>query len=135
MKPTNVYKELQRRNVFKVATVYAIAAWLIIQISATVFPRLNLPDWTITFVIVLIALGFPIALIIAWAFELTPDFADAWAAYASSIAKNTPDHFDMTLDKYLSEATKGFTTALELEPENTRALIRWPNLVCHYKPT
>lgn len=54
--------------------------------------------------------------------EIAPDFADAWAAYASSIAKNTPDNFDMTLDKYLSEATKGFTTALELEPENTRAL-------------
>ena len=73
MKPTNVYKELQRRNVFKVATVYAIAAWLIIQVAATIFPRLNFPEWTVAFIIILLAIGFPIALILAWVFEVTPE--------------------------------------------------------------
>ncbi len=65
--------ELKRRNVFKVATAYAIAAWLIIQVVATIAPQLNFPDWVPSFVTILTLIGFPIALIIAWAFELTPD--------------------------------------------------------------
>ena len=69
----NLLSEFRRRNVFKVATVYAIVGWLLIQISDTVFPRLNFPDWTITFIIIMVAIGFPIALIFAWSFELTPD--------------------------------------------------------------
>ncbi|GAB5410297.1 MAG: hypothetical protein BalsKO_26620 [Balneolaceae bacterium] len=66
-------EELKRRNVTKVATAYAIAGWVIIQVSDIVFPRLGLPDWTITFIIALVGIGFPIALIVSWAFELTPD--------------------------------------------------------------
>lgn len=68
-----LFGELKRRNVFKVATAYAIAGWLIIQVSDTIFPRLGLPDWTVTFVIVLVLIGFPISVLLAWAFELTPD--------------------------------------------------------------
>ncbi len=66
-------RELKRRKVFRVAAVYAIAGWLILQVVETIFPRLNLPDWSITFVIVFVIIGFPIALILAWAFELTPE--------------------------------------------------------------
>jgi TolB-like protein len=66
-------KELKRRNVFRVAIAYAIAAWLLIEISATTFPMLRLPEWTATFVTVLVMIGFPLALILAWAFELTPE--------------------------------------------------------------
>lgn len=66
-------EELRRRNVVKVAVAYAIAGWLIIQISDTVFPRLGLPDWTVTFIIALVGIGFPLSLIFAWAFELTPE--------------------------------------------------------------
>lgn len=66
-------EELKRRNVIKVATAYAIAGWIIIQVTDTVFPRLGLPDWTITLIIILVLIGLPISLIIAWAFELTPD--------------------------------------------------------------
>ena len=73
MNISNLIQELKRRNVFKVATAYAIAGWLIIQISDTVFPRLGLPDWTITFIIALVGIGFPLAIIFAWAFELTPE--------------------------------------------------------------
>ena len=65
--------ELKRRNVIRVATVYAVAAWLLIQIVATTFPILHLPDWSVTLVTVLILIGFPLALILAWAFELTPE--------------------------------------------------------------
>jgi TolB-like protein len=70
---TGIYKELRRRNVFRVAMVYLIASWILIQIAETTFPALNLPDWTVTFVVVLLAMGFPIAVIFAWAFELTPE--------------------------------------------------------------
>ena len=67
MKP--LLAELKRRNVYKVAVAYAVVAWLLIQIATQVFPFLQIPNW----VIMLVALGFPIALIIAWAFELTPE--------------------------------------------------------------
>ncbi len=66
-------KELKRRNVIRVAIAYAIAAWLLIEITATTFPILKLPDWSVTLVTVLVLIGFPLALILAWAFELTPE--------------------------------------------------------------
>ncbi len=67
------FEELKRRNVFRVAIAYVIAAWLLIEISATTFPMLRLPEWTATFVTVLLMIGFPVALIFAWAYELTPE--------------------------------------------------------------
>lgn len=65
--------ELKRRNVFKVATAYAIVGWLIIQVVTAIEEPLSLPDWFDTATIILVFIGFPIALIIAWAFELTPE--------------------------------------------------------------
>jgi len=65
--------ELKRRNVYKVGIAYAIVAWLIIEAVATIFPVLQLPEWTVTFVTALLILGFPVALILAWAYEVTPD--------------------------------------------------------------
>ena len=65
--------ELKRRNIFKVATTYAIAGWLIIQIVTAIDEPLSLPKWFATTIIVLVFTGFPIALIIAWALELTPE--------------------------------------------------------------
>jgi TolB-like protein/Flp pilus assembly protein TadD len=69
----SIIKELKRRNVIRVAIVYAVAAWLLIEIAATTFPILQLPDWSVTLVTVLVLIGFPLALILAWAFELTPE--------------------------------------------------------------
>ncbi len=66
-------KELRRRNVFRVALVYGIAGWLLMQIADVMFPALTLPEWTIRFIAALLILGFPVALIFAWAFEMTPD--------------------------------------------------------------
>ena len=65
--------ELRRRNVFKVGVAYAIVVWLLVQIVSTVFPALHLPEWTVTFVTALFILGFPIVLLFAWAFEITPE--------------------------------------------------------------
>ena len=69
----NFFTELKRRNVSKVAVAYAVVGWLLIQIATQVFPFLEIPNWAIRLVILLTALGFPVALIIAWAFELTPE--------------------------------------------------------------
>jgi TolB-like protein/Flp pilus assembly protein TadD len=69
----NFFAELKRRNVYKVAVAYAIVGWLLVQIATQVFPFLEIPNWVVRLVIVLVAIGFPIALVIAWAFELTPE--------------------------------------------------------------
>jgi TolB-like protein/Tfp pilus assembly protein PilF len=67
------FSELKRRNVYKVAVAYAVVGWLIAQIATQIFPFLEIPNWVVRLVIVLIAIGFPIALVIAWAFEATPE--------------------------------------------------------------
>ena len=67
------WTELKRRKVMRVGITYAVVAWIAIQISATVFPQLGIPDWAARFVTLVLLIGFPIALIIAWAFELSPD--------------------------------------------------------------
>ena len=73
MNISNLIKELKRRNVVKVAIAYGIAGWLIIQIATSVFPTFEFPAWTSQFVVILVAIGFPLSLIFAWAFELTPE--------------------------------------------------------------
>jgi TolB-like protein len=69
----NFFTELKRRNVYKVAVAYAIVGWLSIQIATQVFPFLEIPNWVVRLVIAAVAIGFPIALVVAWAFELTPE--------------------------------------------------------------
>ena len=73
MKPKGFFGELKRRNVYKVAVAYAVIGWLVMQVAATVVPALHLPDAITTGVVVLTLLGFPIALVLAWAFELTSE--------------------------------------------------------------
>ncbi len=73
MNPSNFLAELKRRNVYKVAVAYAVVGWLIAQIATQIFPFLEIPNWVVRLIIVLIAIGFPIALVIAWAFEATPE--------------------------------------------------------------
>ncbi|HEX4641660.1 MAG TPA: hypothetical protein VH252_09745, partial [Chthoniobacterales bacterium] len=71
--PTNFFSELKRRNVYKVAVAYAVVGWLLVQIATQTFPFFEIPNWAVRLVILLVVIGFPIALIIAWAFELTPE--------------------------------------------------------------
>ena len=73
MKGGNFLAELKRRNVYKVAIAYAVVGWLVMQVAATIVPALHLPDGITTAVVVVTLLGFPIALVIAWAFEMTPE--------------------------------------------------------------
>jgi len=67
------FYELQRRHVVRVAIAYAVAAWVLLQLASIVFPTFGAPEWVLKVVIALLALGFPIAVILAWAFELTPE--------------------------------------------------------------
>src|SRR5947207_1777556 len=69
MKSRNFFAELKRRNVYKVAVAYAVAGWALAQGIAQVFPVFDIPNWAVR----LIVIGFPIALVVAWAFELTPE--------------------------------------------------------------
>jgi TolB-like protein/Tfp pilus assembly protein PilF len=67
------FAELRRRNVYKVAVAYAVVGWLLIQVGTQVFPFFEIPNWGVRLIVLLIVAGFPIAVILAWAFELTPE--------------------------------------------------------------
>jgi TolB-like protein/Tfp pilus assembly protein PilF len=73
MKPRNFFSELKRRNVYKVAIAYGVVAWLLIQVATQVFPFFEVPNWGIRLIVLFIVIGCPVALILAWAFELTPE--------------------------------------------------------------
>ena len=68
-----LFEELKRRNVFRAMGVYAAAALIIVQVSDIVFPRLYLPDWTVTFVIILVIIGFPITFFFSWTYNIYPN--------------------------------------------------------------
>src|SRR5438552_6472275 len=73
MNPQNFFAELKRRNVYKVDVAYAVVAWLLVQVATQVFPFFEIPNWAVRLVVLVIVIGFPIALILAWAFKLTPE--------------------------------------------------------------
>ena len=69
----SLYNELKRRNVFRVAIAYLAGAWLLIEVAGTLFPAFGVPDWGVRFVVIVVALGFLPALIVSWAYEMTPE--------------------------------------------------------------
>jgi adenylate cyclase len=73
MKSGNFFAELKRRNVYKVAVAYAVVGWLLVQVTTQVFPIFEIPNWVLRLIVLGIIIGFPIALVLAWAFELTPE--------------------------------------------------------------
>jgi len=92
-------EELKRRNVFRVGAAYVLLGWLVIQVTDTVSPALNLPDWTLSLVIWLGIIGLPFALFFAWAFELTPDGLrrESRAPDAATDNAGTSQKLDITL--------------------------------------
>src|SRR5712675_2907793 len=72
MNPRKFFAELKRRHVYRVAIAYGVVAWLLIQVATQVFPFFEIPNRVVRLVVLVIIIGFPIALIVAWAFELTP---------------------------------------------------------------
>src|SRR3984893_10590791 len=73
MNLTNFFVELKRRNVYKVAVAYAVVSWLLIQAASILFPTFEAPSWMMKVLVVLLGLGFALAVFIAWAFEMTPE--------------------------------------------------------------
>ena len=65
--------ELKRRNVFRVGVAYAIVAWLLVEVASVVLPTFKAPEWVLQVCTFLLIFGFPLALIFAWAFEMTPE--------------------------------------------------------------
>ncbi len=114
--------ELKRRNVFRVGAAYAIVGWLLIEVAHTAFPTLQLPGWTTTLVTVLLLMGFPVALVIAWAFEMTPEGIKREDAVerAESIRVQTGRRLNFTIVGLLALAVVYFAVdkfVLEVEPE------------------
>src|SRR5881296_826344 len=91
MNPHNFFAELKRRNVYKVAIAYAVVAWLLMQIATQVFPFFEIPNWGVRLIVLFIVIGFPIALIIAWAFELTPEGLKR-TEFADELPKSARSH-------------------------------------------
>src|SRR5213596_1713493 len=88
MNPKEFFGEAKRRNVYKVAVAYAVAGWALAQGIAQVFPVFDIPNWVVRLIVLLIIIGLPIALVLAWMFEITPqgikrtEIADAMPAAA-----------------------------------------------------
>ena len=96
MSASNIIEELRRRHVFRVAAAYAFVAWLVIQIAAATFPALQLPEWTTRLIVMICVLGFPVAIALAWAFDVTPggvvrtDAVDGAAGATGKLAGASP---------------------------------------------
>ncbi|WP_027080620.1 hypothetical protein [Luteimonas mephitis] len=73
MARSRLIRELRRRHVFRVAIAYGVVAWVLIEVASTIIPALHLPDGLTTAIVVLLMLGLPVAVVLAWAYELTPD--------------------------------------------------------------
>jgi len=98
-------EELKRRHVWRTAVAYAVAGWLIVQIATQVFPFFNIPNVDVRLVVVLIAIGFPIALVLAWAYEITPEGIRRTEAADSPSAR--PEHEHRQIARKLNAITIG----------------------------
>ncbi len=105
----SVWKELKRRNVVKVAVAYVIVGWILVQVADTFFPALQLPEWTVTLVAVLVILVFPLALILSWAYDLTPQGVERTgsAPVSETITKVTGRKLDFAIIGLLAVALLG----------------------------
>jgi len=92
-----LFIELRRRNVFRVAGVYAVVGWLLTQVAATLEGAIGLPGWFDGFIVAFLLIGFPIALILAWAFELTPEGVKPTAPAAGAAAAPKPNRLDYAI--------------------------------------
>lgn len=121
----SILTELKRRNVFKVAVAYGVVAWLLIQAAAIVLPTFGLPAWTVRLVIVLVVIAFPVALVLAWAYELTPEgIRPTQARSGSSLAAPAgaaaaPPRPGAALPAPVATALPSHRTAAETPPAET----------------
>lgn len=90
----DVFRELRRRKVFRVSAAYAVASWVLVQVASVTLSAFDAPHWVLRVLIILVALGFPLAVVLAWAFEVTPD----------GVRRTRPEHGDAPpLKNYIFE--------------------------------
>ena len=116
---SNFYKELKRRKVIRVAVVYVVMAWVVVEVASVMFPGLLLPEWSVRLVIGLAIIGFPIAIVLAWAVELTPDGPKLESSDGTKVLEETPEESDPPADRdgFNSVAVLPFLN-LSNDPEN-----------------
>jgi len=116
---TRFYLELKRRKVIRVAIVYGVVAWLIVEVASVMFPGLLLPEWSVRLVIALAIIGFPIALVLAWALELTPEGVRIESAAVAEPEQIPADELDQGTEKegFKSVAVLPFLN-LSNDPDN-----------------
>ena len=73
MNPKNIFTELKRRNVYRAAVAYGVVAWFLTQLTTQVFPFFEIPNSAVRFVVIALAVGFPIAMLLSWVYEFTPE--------------------------------------------------------------
>lgn len=108
-KLNQLWQELKRRKVVRVMTMYAATAFIIMEAAEIMLPRLGLPDWTVTFVIVLLIVGFPVAIIASWIFDLTPE-----GVKKTESREELRDKKEATLTELKQSAPKNVLTASNL---------------------
>ena len=87
-----LFRELKRRHVYRVAVAYAVVGWLLIEVATQVFPFFHVPNWSIRLLVLLVVAGFPVAIILAWAFEVTPDGVRRTESAESAEARAPEQH-------------------------------------------
>ena len=113
----HIWSELKRRHVIRVVVIYAVVGWVIIEVASTILPNLNLPEWTVTLVTVLIGLGFPITAIMAWVFDIGPK-----GVHRTEPVDEAPD--DVTLEARPTKTSKPASTSAPASgPESDRKSI------------
>lgn len=85
------FRELRQRHVVKIGIAYVIVGWLVLQFADIVFPAMGLPDWSISLALGLLGLGFPVALVFAWVFDITPEGVQRTAASGDAQRKESPE--------------------------------------------
>jgi len=118
------FAEIKRRHVIKVALVYAIVGWVVVQVAEVTFPLINVPPWAATLVVVLILLGFPIALVLAWAFDITPEGVVATPA-AEAPAESSPPASSLP-DEASSAPRSVSAPVVEAKPVSDRSIAIMP---------
>lgn len=134
----NFFAELKRRNVYKAAVAYGVAAWLLIQIATQVKPFVEIPNWAVRFVVAVLFLGLPIALVFAWIFELTPEGLKRTERVSppESITRRTGRKLDFAIIGTLltviaalvfSRLHSGRTEYVSIAPEKSIAILPFEN--------